>query len=300
MTNQSQSVEVLTIAQALRVESETHDQLLHETFVSLDTRELIQLLMHILDKNYTFIRTYPELKLTTVQAEQYLKFRQQLQSGTPLAYVLGEQAFWTLNLKVTEDTLIPRPDTEIVIITILELLPKNKALKIIDMGTGTGAIALSFASECPLWQVTATDFSQGALDVAKENAQTHDLTKVRFLQGSWFDALPSSETFDLIVSNPPYIDLADVHLADLTHEPITALVAQDEGLSDLKIIISQSPDHLNSNGLLALEHGYDQGQKVRDLMLQAGLIDVRTVRDYGGNERVTLGRKNATREVESL
>ncbi len=299
MTNQPQSVEALTIAQALYVESETNEKLLHEAFVTLDIRELIQLLMHILDKNYTFIRTYPDFQLTTEQTEQFLKFKQQLQSGTPLAYVLGEQAFWTLNLKVTADTLIPRPDTEIVIITILELLVKDKVLKAIDMGTGTGAIALSLASECPLWQVTATDFSQGALAVAQENAQTHDLTKVRFLQGSWFDALPSIETFDLIVSNPPYIDPADVHLADLTHEPITALVAQDAGLSDLKIIISQTPAHLNVDGLLALEHGYDQGQAVRDLMQQAGLVDVRTVRDYGGNERVTLGRKNATRKLES-
>ncbi|GAC1371349.1 MAG: peptide chain release factor N(5)-glutamine methyltransferase [Aquirhabdus sp.] len=299
MMNQSQSVEVLTIAQALRVDSDAHLQLLHETFVSIDTRELIQLLMHILDKNYTFIRTYPDFQLTIEQAELFLKFKEQLQSGTPLAYVLGEQAFWTLNLKVTADTLIPRPDTEMVVITILELLPKNKALNVIDMGTGTGAIALSLANECPLWNVTATDFSQGALTVAQENAQAHDLSKVRFLQGSWFDALPEKETFDLIVSNPPYIDPADVHLSNLTHEPITALVAQDSGLSDLKIIISQAPDHLNDDGLLALEHGYDQGQKVRDLMLQAGLIDVRTVRDYGGNERVTLGRKNAAREGES-
>lgn len=300
MMNHSQSVEALTIAQALRVDADADLQLLHETFVSLDTRELIQLLMHILDKNYTFIRTYPDFQLTPEQAEQYLRFKQQLQSGTPLAYLLGEQAFWTLNLKVTADTLIPRPDTEIMIVTILELLPKNKVLNVVDMGTGTGAIALSLASECPLWNVTATDFSQGALAVAAENAQAHDLTKVRFLQGSWFDALPENETFDLIVSNPPYIDPADVHLADLTHEPITALVAQDEGLSDLKIIIQQAPERLNDDGLLALEHGYDQGQAVRELMIQSGLVDVRTVRDYGGNERVTLGRKNAAREVESL
>lgn len=300
MSNQSQSGEVLTIAQALHVDFVANPHLLHETFVSLDVRELIQLLMYILDKNYTFIRTYSDFQLTPEQTEQFLKFKQKLQSGMPLAYVLGEQAFWTLNLKVTADTLIPRPDTEIVIVTILELLPKNKVLNVVDMGTGTGAIALSLASECPLWNVTATDFSQGALTVAQENAQAHDLTKVRFLQGSWFDALPQKETFDLVVSNPPYIDPADVHLADLTHEPITALVAQDEGLSDLKIIIRQAPEHLNVYGLLALEHGYDQGQKVRDLMIQAGLVDVRTVRDYGGNERVTLGRKNAAREVESL
>jgi release factor glutamine methyltransferase len=297
MTNQSQSVEVLTISQALRVDSDVHAQMLHETFVSLDVRELIQSLMHILDKNYTFIRTYPDFQLTVEQTEQFLKLKEQLHLGTPLAYVLGEQAFWTLNLKVTADTLIPRPDTEIVIITILELLAKNKVLNVVDMGTGTGAIALSLASECPLWQVTATDFSQSALTVAQENAASHDLTHVRFLQGSWFDALPSVETFDLIVSNPPYIDPADVHLADLKHEPITALVAQDEGFSDLKIIISQAPERLNVDGLLALEHGYNQGQVVRDLMLKVGLVDVRTVRDYGGNERVTLGRKNASREV---
>ncbi len=297
MTNQSQSVEGLTIAQALHVESDAHEQSLHETLVSLDMRELIQLLMHILDKNYTFIRTYPDFQLNTEHSEQFLKLKNQLNMGTPLAYVLGEQAFWTLNLKVTADTLIPRPDTEIVIITILELLAKDKVLKVIDMGTGTGAIALSLARECPLWNVTATDFSQAALTVAQENAQTHDLSHVRFLQGSWFDALPEKETFDLIVSNPPYIDPADVHLADLTHEPITALVAQDAGLSDLKIIISQAPDHLNVDGLLALEHGYAQGQAVRDLMLQADLVDVRTIRDYGGNERVTLGRKNAAHEL---
>jgi release factor glutamine methyltransferase len=298
MMNLSQSIETLTIAQALRIESSAPVQLLHEKFVSIDTRELIQLLMHVLDKNYTFIRTYPDFQLTTEQTKQFLELKERLQQGTPLAYVVGTQAFWTLDLKVTADTLIPRPDTEIVIITILELLAKDKVLNVVDMGTGTGAIALSLASECPLWNVTATDFSQAALAVAEENASKHDLTKVRFLQGSWFDALPENETFDLIVSNPPYIDPADVHLADLTHEPMTALVAQDKGLSDLKIIISQAQDYLNAEGLIVLEHGYDQGKKVRDLMIQASLVDVDTVRDYGGHERVTLGRKNASREVE--
>ncbi|MBC7750298.1 MAG: peptide chain release factor N(5)-glutamine methyltransferase [Candidatus Saccharibacteria bacterium] len=285
----------MTIAQAMRTDSDIDMRLLHETSVSLDTRELIQLLMFVLDQSYTFIRTYPDFQLTTEQTEHFLKLKKQLQHGSPLAYVIGRQAFWTLELKVTADTLIPRPDTEMVIITILELLAKDKVLKAIDMGTGTGAIALSLASECPLWQLTATDFSQAALAVAQENALTHDLSNVRFLHGSWFAALPELETFDLIVSNPPYIDPADVHLADLTHEPITALVAQDAGLSDLKMIISQASHYLNADGLLALEHGYDQGQAVRDLMLQSGLVDVRTVRDYGGNERVTLGRKNAAR-----
>ncbi len=299
MTNQMQSAEALTIAQALQIDSDIQVNRLYETNVSLDTRELIQLLMFVLNKNYTFIRTYFDFQLTIEQTHRFLDLKKQLQLGTPLAYVLGTQAFWTLELKVTADTLIPRPDTEIVVITILEILPKNKALKVIDMGTGTGAIALSLARECPLWQVTATDYSNGALAVARENAQIHGLNHVRFLHGSWFDALPESETFDLIVSNPPYIDPSDAHLADLTHEPITALVAQEHGLSDLKIIINQALDHLNADGFLVLEHGYDQGQKVRELMLLAGLNDVRTVKDYGGNDRVTLGRKNAVREVES-
>jgi release factor glutamine methyltransferase len=259
---------------------------------------LTQLLIFILNKNYAFIRTYPDFQLTNEQTDQFLSLKRELQSGVPLAYVLGTQAFWTLELKVTADTLIPRPDTEIVIVTILELLLKSKALKVIDMGTGTGAIALSLASECPLWQVTATDFSQAALAVAQENAHMHDLTQIRFLHGSWFDALLEQETFDLIVSNPPYIDPADVHLADLTHEPITALVAQDAGLSDLKIMISQACDYLNVDGLLVLEHGYDQGEAVRGLMRRAGFADVKTVRDYGGKERVTLGRNNIVHEVE--
>ena len=296
MTHQMQSEEALTIAQALQIDSDVQVNKLHKTNVSLDTRELIQLLMFVLNKNYTFIRTYSDFQLTIEQTYRFLDLKKQLQSGTPLAYVLGTQAFWTLELKVTADTLIPRPDTEIVVITILEILSKSKALKVIDMGTGTGAIALSLASECPLWQVTATDFSKGALAVAQENAQTHHLTHIRFLHGSWFDALPESETFDLVVSNPPYIDPDDVHLADLTHEPITALVAQEQGLSDLKIIINQASGHLNTDGFLVLEHGYDQGQKVRELMLLAGLNDVRTVKDYGGHDRVTLGRKNAMRK----
>lgn len=296
MINQMQSEEALTIAQALQFDG-VNIKKLHETNVSLDIRELIQLLMHILDKKYTFIRTYPDFQLTVEQTAQFLKLKKQLQTGTPLAYVLGKQAFWTLDLKVTSDTLIPRPDTEIVVTTILELLPKDKALSVIDMGTGTGAIALSLASECRLWQVTATDFSGGALAVAQENAQSHGLNQVRFLQGSWFEALPENEMFDLIVSNPPYIDPDDVHLADLTHEPITALVAQDQGLSDLKMIINQASDYLNVDGLLVLEHGYDQAQKVQDLMLREGLNDVHTIKDYGGNDRVTLGRKNAVHEV---
>ena len=267
-------------------------------------REIEQLLIHVLQKNQAFLRTYPEHELTTEQAEQFEQYRLAVLDGEPLAYVLGTQAFWTLNLKVTPDTLIPRPDTEIVVETILALFPKNKLLHAIDLGTGTGAIALALAKECPQWSMTATDFSRAALDVARENAKTHGLTRVRFLLGSWFEALPDTkpgaqskgslswhESFDLIVSNPPYIAPDDVHLVHLRHEPISALVAEDHGLYDLKTIVVQSLGRLNEHGWLVLEHGYDQGQAVRDLMVYAGFNNIRTVQDYGGQDRVTLGRK---------
>jgi len=285
----------LTIAKALHLPASLREY----------QREIEQLLCHVLNKKQAFLRTYPEHELTLEQTEQFEQYRDALLDGTPLAYVLGTQAFWTLNLKVTPDTLIPRPDTEIVIETILVLLPKSKQLHALDLGTGSGAIALALTKECPLWSITATDFSRAALAVARENAQTLRLNRVRFLQGSWFDALPDAqknsqgskdslswrESFDLIVSNPPYISPNDVHLANLRHEPISALVSEDHGLYDLKKIISQSISRLHDHGWLVLEHGYDQGQAVRDLMVYAGFNNVRTVQDHGHQDRVTVGRK---------
>ncbi len=281
----------LTIAQALQMTGQAVLQ-----------RELEQVLIFVLKQNHAFLRTHPERLLTTEQTDQFQAFQQQLVDGVPLAYVLGTQAFWTLDLKVTSATLIPRPDTEIVIVTSLELFNKDQQINVLDLGTGTGAIALSLASECPLWTITATDFSSEALAVAMDNAHSHNLDRVRFFQGSWFEALPDTlsydlrgssqrQSFDLIVSNPPYIDSGDVHLANLTHEPISALVAEDHGLADIKIIIEQSLDRLNLNGWLVLEHGYDQGSVVRDLLVDAGFNNVRTVQDYGSNDRVSIGRK---------
>ncbi len=310
MNDPKPSREVLTIAEALRIDDQhvatdlNLDIELHETNKLFEIRQLTQILEFVLKKNNAFIRTYPEYILSADQTDQFLSFKKQLQSGVPLAYVLGSQAFWTLDLKVTLDTLIPRPDTEMLIVTSLKLLPKDKILNVLDMGTGSGAIALSLATECPLWRITATDVSSGALAVAAENAQTHGLQHIRFLQGHWFDALPTPtdrgshrpETFDLIVCNPPYIDPDDVHLADLIHEPITALVAQDHGFSDFKVIIQQSLEYLNESGLLILEHGYNQAEVVRKFMQQVGFVDVRTVHDFGGNERVTLGYRGSPHE----
>ncbi len=285
----------LTVAKALRLTAAQREY----------QREIEQLLMHVLQKNQAFLRTYPEHMLSVEQSTRFEQCRQAVLDGEPLAYVIGSQAFWTLTLKVTPDTLIPRPDTEIVIETILALMPPGKAMHAIDLGTGSGAIALSLAKERPLWMMTATDFSRAALDVARENAEANGLSRIRFLLGSWFEALPDAklnphstkgglawrENFDLIVSNPPYIDADDLHLAHLRHEPLSALVAEDHGLYDLKTIIVQSIGRLNDHGWLVLEHGYDQGAAVRDLMTYAGFNNVRTVQDYGQNDRVTLGRK---------
>ncbi len=181
--------------------------------------------------------------------------------GEPLAYVTGSQPFWTLDLKVTHDTLVPRPDTEILIETVLKL-ELDSTSNVVDLGTGTGAIALALASERPQWKVTATDIYQPTLEVAQENAIRHGLTHIKFACGAWFDAL-EKQFFDLIVSNPPYIDPEDLHMQMLKSEPERALIADKQGLADLETIIVQGKGWLNPNGWIVLEHGYDQGEAVR-------------------------------------
>jgi len=252
-------------------------------------RELEQILLHVLGQSRTYLRMYVDTRLDTAQTQDFIALRSRLIGGEPLAYVLGSQAFWSLNLKVTPDTLIPRPDTEMVVTTILELpLPQHAC--VVDMGTGSGAIALALASERPQWQLTATDFSNEALHVAQENARVHGLDQVRFCLGSWYDALDGMGRFDVIVSNPPYIDPADTHLAGLTHEPITALTSLELGLADLRHLIQFAPHWLRTAGWLVLEHGYDQAETVRNMLTARGFKAVRTVRDYGGNDRVSLGQ----------
>ncbi len=273
---------LLTIREALHVSPEM-------THAGVTVRELEQLLLHVLEQSRAFLRMYADYLLDAAQTEAFVALRARLVAGEPLAYVLGTQAFWTLNLKVTAATLIPRPDTEMVVTTILELpLPADAC--VVDLGTGTGAIALALTSERPTWQMTATDVSNDALHVAKQNAESHGLDHVRFGLGSWYDALDGEGRFDVIVSNPPYIDPDDVHLAGLRHEPITALTAPEHGLADLRHLIAHAPEKLQANGWLVLEHGYDQGAAVRDMLTVRGFQAVRTVRDFGGNDRVSLGQ----------
>ena len=212
-------------------------------------------------------------------------------NGEPIAYILGYREFYGLKLKVTPDTLIPRPDTETLVEAALAKTPQNQTCKILDLGTGTGAIALAIARNRPQAFVTATDASENALKIAQENAQNLEITIIEFVQSDWFGAL-QNQSFDVIVSNPPYIEQNDVYLTqgDLRYEPITALASGQDGLDDIRHIIANAPQHLNSRGYLLLEHGYNQAQSVATLLKQADFCEIQTVKDLGGNDRVTLGR----------
>ncbi|MGP5338387.1 peptide chain release factor N(5)-glutamine methyltransferase [Psychrobacter maritimus] len=266
-------------------------------------------LLFVIDKPSSFLITDENYQLTDSELAQFHAGVTKMQQGTPLAYLTGQQEFWSLNFKVNEHTLIPRPDTEILIEQVLAWInsqPKsvdddNKPKRLLDLGTGSGCIAISLAhelnksnpnSKTESWQVVAVDLSSEALKVAKHNAMVNEVADIKFIQSSWYDALSTQDEplFDVIVSNPPYIDEEDEHLARLVAEPISALSAPNHGLADIEHIVQQAPQHLNIGGLLAIEHGFDQGLAVRQLFLENSFDSVHTVQDFGGNDRVTLGQ----------
>ena len=265
-------------------------------------------LLFVIDKPSSFLITDENYQLTDSELAQFHAGVTKMQQGTPLAYLTGQQEFWSLNFKVNEHTLIPRPDTEILIEQVLTWInsqPKsvdddNKPKRLLDLGTGSGCIAISLAhelnksnpnSKAENWQVIAVDLSLEALKIAKHNAMVNEVADIEFIQSSWYDALSTQDEplFDVIVSNPPYIDEEDEHLARLVAEPISALSAPNHGLADIEHIVQQAPQHLNIGGLLAIEHGFDQGLAVRQLFLDNRFESVHTVQDFGGNDRVTLG-----------
>lgn len=263
-------------ALALRGEAESYER-----------QENAWLLEHITKIDAFDLMMKKEQQLTAEQEQFYIDGLKRIEAGEPLAYVTGSQPFWTLDLKVTKDTLVPRPDTEILVETVLHLdLPQDA--RIVDLGTGTGAIALSLASERPNWEVTATDIYEPTLEVAQYNAKKHDLNHVKFALGSWFRALKPNQFFDVIVSNPPYIDAEDEHMPALATEPERALVADHHGMADIEWIIQHGRKHLTAEGWIALEHGYDQAEAVQRVFQRFGFKQIRTVKDYGGNDRVTL------------
>lgn len=248
------------------------------------------LLEYVTGKARTFILAFGETELTAAQHEQLNSLVARRQRGEPVAHLTGVREFWSLPLFVSPATLIPRPDTECLVEQALARLPAS-ACRIVDLGTGTGAIALALASERPDCEVTAVDRMPDAVALATRNAQHLGIRNVRVLQSDWFSAL-QGQRFDMIVSNPPYIDEQDPHLAqgDVRFEPLTALVAGANGLADIVHIIDQSQHVLTPGGYLLLEHGWQQGEAVRDAFMRAGYLAVETCRDYGGNERITLGR----------
>ncbi len=248
------------------------------------------LLGHVTGKARTYILAFGETELTADQLARLESLLARRKTGEPVAHLVGEREFWSLPLYVTAATLIPRPDTECLVEQALARLPAAPA-RILDLGTGTGAIALALASERPDCQVTAVDVMPDAVALAQRNLERLALPNVTVLHSSWFTALADLQ-FEMIVSNPPYIDEADPHLAegDVRFEPLSALVAADQGLADLSHIITQSHHHLVRGGWLLLEHGWTQGEAVRTLFLQAGFDQVETCRDYGGNERLTAGK----------
>lgn len=267
-------------------------------------------LLFVIEQPSSFLITDENYQLTDSELTQFYAGVTKMQQGTPLAYLTGQQEFWSLNFTVNEHTLIPRPDTEVLIEQVLAWINSqpnrndddNKPKRLLDLGTGSGCIAISLAHElnkrqpnnkAERWQVVAVDLSLEALKVASHNAVVNEVAAdIKFIQSSWYEALSVQDEplFDVIVSNPPYIDEEDEHLARLVAEPISALSAPNHGLADIALIVKQAPQYLNAAGLLAIEHGFDQGLAVRQLFLDNRFESVHTVQDFGGNDRVTLGQ----------
>jgi len=258
------------------------------------------LLSFVLKQNRTYLYTWPENALSTEFQNHFRALVQQRIQGHPIAHLVGEKEFWGLTFKVSPSTLIPRPDTEILVETTLTLIqqsskntpPSSEPLKLIDLGTGSGAIACAIKHELKDSHVTAVDFSHDALDVAKFNAEQHQLA-IHFYQSDWFTALPKTEQFDYILSNPPYIVENDPHLTqgDIRFEPKSALTSGSNGLRDIRTLLMQSQSYLKSGGWVIIEHGYHQAQSVQTLFKLFGYQQIRTVKDYGDQDRVTLGTR---------
>ncbi len=247
------------------------------------------LLADVLGKSRAYLRAYAEDSLTK---QQILGFQQRLsrrQRGEPLAYILGTKEFWSLTLKVTPHVLIPRPETELLVSYLLENFGEKSQCRVLDLGTGSGAIACAVASEKPKWSVLAVDQSKEALAVAKGNARANHLDNIEFSCSDWFEKIEG--TFDLVLSNPPYIDENDPHLMrdGLQYEPQAALIAGKNGYADLFYLIKNTKQYLKPNACLVLEHGYEQAEKVRLYFQQQGYLSVQTLKDLNGLDRVTLG-----------
>lgn len=247
------------------------------------------LLSFVLDKARSYLLTWPEKKLSDEQLLQFTLLLSRRVEGEPIAYITGVKEFWSLPFAVSKATLIPRPDTETLVELVLDLYSDNKCMTCLDLGTGTGAIALALASEQSAWKIDATDFSLEAVNLAQHNAKNLNLAHVNIYQSDWFEGVSKKLTFDIIVSNPPYIDVNDINLTqgDVRFEPTSALVATEQGLADIRNIAKKARCFLNAEGKLFFEHGYEQGKAVREILTDLGYKNPQTKHDLNGHERVT-------------
>lgn len=246
------------------------------------------LLAHCLDKPRSFLRAWPEHRPTKHQFHIFLELVAQRRKGQPIAYLVGKREFWSREFEVTPAVLIPRPDSELLIELALARLPVNSQAKIVDLGTGSGILAITLAAERRLTDVMAADLSEAALQVAKHNADRLGVANVRFVHSNWFDGFKDN-AFELIVSNPPYIAANDPHLrqGDLRFEPSSALVSDNQGLADIERIASEARRRLKIDGQILVEHGYNQAQPVHSIFNRLGFRHIQDHRDLAGNPRVT-------------
>ena len=272
---------------------ETVETLLRQA-AAIDRVDAEWLLAHSLQTPRSWLFAHSGDAVPAEAAVRFAALLARRQAGEPVAYLTGSQGFWTLDLAVSPATLVPRPETELLVEGALARIPVNSASHVADLGTGSGAIALAIAKERPHTAVIATDASAAALEVARGNAARNGITNVEFREGDWLAPL-AGETFDLIASNPPYIAEGDPHLdrGDLRFEPPTALSSGEDGLDAIRRIVRDAPARLAPGGWLLLEHGWDQGALVRALLEAAGFIDVETAHDLEGRDRISLGRKAA-------
>ena len=250
------------------------------------------LLCHVLKKNRSYLRTWPERQLNQVQLNQFKQLLEQRQLGQPIAYLIGNREFWSRDFYVDPSVLIPRPDTETLIELCLQLIQHKPDAKLLDLGTGSGIIAITLAAECPQLKVTAVDSSVAALKIAQHNARLNHTSNIRFLHSNWFDQL-ENESFDFIVSNPPYIAPDDPHLdqGDVCFEPNCALIADLDGLADIMHISEQSQHYLNNSGYLVFEHGYNQKQSVYDILEQYQYQNIHCLHDLSNQPRISYAQR---------
>ena len=257
-------------------------------------QDIESLLCHVLQCAPSRLISYPEQQLTSPEQQNFVSLVEQRRQGTPIAHLTGSRGFWSLDIEVNQHTLIPRPDTELLVSLALEKI--QPGMCIADLGTGSGAIALAIKSECHDIWLLATDYSQPALLQAKQNAVKNHLD-IHFVRGQWLDAI-QPEALDIIISNPPYIRSDDPHLTngDLRFEPLTALASGADGLNDIRQLVHQASRVIKSNGWLMIEHGYDQSQAVQALFQQAGFSEIQAFQDYGQQDRVVIGKRSVSRE----